>query len=272
MADEKLSGLDMGPTIEWYKQAGVSISSSLKNKPLPYNVESSQYIELTEQELAKLFYLLPKNARKRSILQKIIGQPVTYFSKESTSERPMPTTSQHESLSPTAIIPSFTDYTPWNEQKRPAANIWLYQLPKDAVPEDVRKIILSEGFIHELGHTLVQPALYINDYTLKMPDGKLVNGLESLLQFAELAEKHAPISHYASTYRGKDNRFESDNLNYNLKTAISEELCETIAAYYLGFAYCGDDARSRSPFADRPEIKEYVRNFLNAELVKKEDQ
>jgi len=88
-----------------------------------------------------------------------------------------------------------------------------------------------------------------------------------MLQFAELAEQHPPISHYASTYRGKNNKFESDNPNYNVNTAISEEICEAIAAHFLGFAYSGDNARRKNPFADRPEVRKFVRDFLNAELM-----
>ena len=102
---------------------------------------------------------------------------------------------------------------------------------------------------------------------MKFPDGRLVNGLEAMLQFAELAEQHPPISHYASTYRGKNNKFESDNPNYNVNTAISEEICEAIAAHFLGFAYSGDNARRKNPFADRPEVRKFVRDFLNAELM-----
>ncbi|MBN2459609.1 hypothetical protein JXB28_04965 [Candidatus Woesearchaeota archaeon] len=270
MADTNISGLDMGPTIEWYKNSGLSISYSTKNKPLPYNVENSQHIGLAEEDLAKLFYLFPKNARKRSILEKIVGQPEAWFHKDSTQENPIPIPNRDEALSPTAIIPSYVDFLKWKQTGVPSANIVLYKLPKDLVPKDIGKIILSEGFIHELGHTIVQPAFYVDDYTLKMPDGKLVNGLDAMLQFAQLAEQHPPISHYASTHRGKCNKFESDDPEYKPKTGISEELCESIAAYYLGFAYCGDDKRSRNPFADRPEIREYVHNFLNAKLAGKE--
>jgi len=262
----KTSGLDMKETIEWYKRSGIELPEVSGDFPFP--VENQDLIGLSKKELGGLFSLFPKNARDRSILRKVVGQPATWFHKDSTSEQPIPTTNQDEALSPTATIPSYIDYTPWSELKTPTADIWLYQIPEDATPEDVRKIILSEGFVHEIGHSIVQPALYVGDHTLKFPDGKLVNGLEALLQFAELAEGHPPISRYASTYRGAGNKFESDNPDYNAKTAISEEMCETIAAYLLKFAYCGNDARGRNPFEDRPEVEKFVRDFLEAELVK----
>lgn len=261
----KVLGLDMRETLEWYKATTLRLPKVLA--ALLHPIEDPHLIELSAQELGGLFSLFPENAQKRSILRKVIGKPATWFHKNSTSEQPIPTTEPAEALSSTAIIPSYVDYTPWKELRTPTADIWLYQIPQ-TIPEPVRKIILTEGFIHEVGHTIVNSALYVNDYTLKFPNEKLVNGLEAILHFAELAEKYPPISHYASTYRGPQNKFESVNPNYKVQTAVSEELCETIAAYFLEFAYCGDDARGKEPFKDRPEVKAFVKDFLNAELVK----
>ncbi len=262
------SGLDMGETLEWYRTSGIKLPANPSDANLDYPVENKDLIELSGRELESLFSLFPKNARNRSILRKVVGQKTTWFHRDSTNEQPISTTNQKEALSPTAIIPSYIDYTPWRESKIPTADIWLYKIPQNIVPENVRRIILSEGFIHEVGHSIVQPAFYTDDYTLKFPDGKLVNGQDVILHFAELAEKHPPISHYASTYRGANNKFESDKPDYNVKTAISEEMCETIAADLLGFAYCGDDSRGRNPFADRPEVRDFIIEFLNAELIK----
>ena len=267
----KTSGLDMRETLEWYKSSGIK-TPKIPEMDFSYPVEHGELIELSERELGGLLSLFPENAKRRSILRKVVGQPPTWFHRNSTSEQPQPTTSEAEAeaLSPTAIVPSYIDYTPWGELKVPTADIWLYQIPQNAAPENVRKLVLSEGFVHEVGHSIVQPALYVEDHTLKFPDGKIINGLEAMLHFAELAEQHSPISHYASTYRGPNNKFESDNPNYDAKRAINEEMAETIAAYLLGFTYCGDNSRGKNPFADRPEVRNFVRDFLNAELVKKD--
>ena len=265
----KTSGLDMRETLEWYKSSGIEMPK-IPEMDFFHSVENQELIELSEREMGGLFALFPENARKRSILRKVVGQSPTWFHRDSTSEQPKPTTKEAEAMSPTAIVPSYINYTPWGELKVPTADIWLYQIPQNASPENVRKLVLSEGFVHEVGHSIVQPALYIEEHTLKFPNGKIINGLEAMLHFAELAEQHSPISHYASTYRGPNNKFESDKSNYNVKTAISEEMCETIAAHLLGFAYCGNDSRGKNPFTDRPEVKDFVRDFLNAELVKKD--
>ena len=261
-------GLDMKKTLNWYKSSKVEMPS-IPERDFHYPLENQELIELTKRELGGLLALFPENARKRSILRKVIGQPSTWFHRDSTSGQPKPTTNEKEAMSQTAIVPSYIDYTPWGELKVPTADIWLYKIPQNAASEKVRRIVLAEGFVHEIGHSIVQPALYVEDYTLKFPDGRIVNGLEAMLQFAELAEQHPPISHYASTYRGPGNKFESNNPNYNAETAISEEMCETIAAYLLGFAYCGNNSRGKNPFLDRPEVRNFVRDFLNAELIKK---
>ncbi len=260
-----LEGFDMKETIRWYEKNGIQILS-IEKKPLRFPIENSEYIELSPEELGGLLELLPENAKERSIIRKIKGQPITYFSKNSTPERPQTTTDVSEALSSTAIVPSYIDYTPWREMGKPTGDIWLYQLPEN-IPESVRKVILTEGFIHELAHSVIQPALYI-DQNIQFSNGEIINGLESILGFTKMAEIYPPISHYASSYRGKDNKFESDDPNYNINTAISEELAETIAAYYMGFAFCKDDVRGRDPFRDRPNIKQWVENFLNAKLLK----
>jgi len=265
----KTSGLDMKETLEWYGSSGIEMLS-MPEMDFSHPVENKELIELSEREMGGLFALFPENARKRSILRKVVGQSPTWFHRDSTSEQPKPTTNEAEAMSPTAIVPSYIDYIPWGELKVPTADIWLYKIPQNAASEKVRRLVLAEGFVHEIGHSIVQPALYIGDHSLKFPDGKIVNGLEAMLHFAELAEQHPPISHYASTYRGPNNKFESDNPNYNAKTAISEEMCETIATYLLGFAFCGDNSRGKNPFSDRPEVRDFVRDFLNAELVKKD--
>ncbi|MEM3074866.1 MAG: hypothetical protein QW727_02915 [Candidatus Pacearchaeota archaeon] len=263
------SGLDMKEALDWYNCTVVEMPP-ITEKNFLYPVKNKELIELSKGEMGGLFALFPKNARERSILRRVIGQPPTWFHRDSTSEQPKITTNESDAMSPTAIVPSYIDYTPWRELKVPTADIWLFKIPQNAASKEVRRIVLAEGFVHEIGHSIIQPALYTDNHILQFPDGKIMDGLEAMLHFAELAEKHPPISHYASTYRGPNNKFERDNQKYNVNTAISEEMCETIAAYLLGFAYCKDDSRRKNPFLDRAEVRDFVRDFLNAELIKKE--
>jgi len=267
-----ISGLDMKPTIQWYeanKQLLLPKLPQILDEPVPYEVENPENIQLSNGDISALLNLSPKNARERSILRKIIGQPKTWFHRESTQQQPLPTTTIEDALSPTAIIPAYTDVSYWQKTGDPKCDVWLYKISEIACSPEVRKIILSESLIHEVfGHTLINPALY-DEHTLKLPKGREVNSFDYMFEFAKMAENHPPISHYASVYRGKNNKFESDDKDYNPNTPISEELSETIAAFLLGFAFSNDEQRSMNPFADRPEIKKFVEDFLNAELVSK---
>jgi len=75
-----------------------------------HSIENQNLIGLSSTEIAGLFYLFPENARNRSILRKVIGQPPSWFHRDSTREKPIPTTNQEEALSPTAIVPACIDY------------------------------------------------------------------------------------------------------------------------------------------------------------------
>ncbi|MBT6774756.1 hypothetical protein HOA91_05295 [Candidatus Woesearchaeota archaeon] len=257
-------GFDMKNTIAWYEQNKEELLARLPqatNQPFGFRTRNREQIQLPTSELAALLHLFPEQARERSLLKYIIGKPETWFHSDSTDSNPVPTTNLEEAISPTAIIPSFHEVTRkgWPDY----TNIWLYQISPEACSEDVKKIILTEGFVHELAHTINAPALYFQNYNLKLPDGTVVDAFQYVHQFANLAENHSPISHYSSTYRTADNKFNPENL----LTAINEELAETVAAYLLNFAFC-DDSRGMNPFADRPEVKEWTDNFLNAKLVK----
>ena len=269
MGEYAASGFDMGKTIEWYLSSRPVLPVIRTDSDLPHPIENQHLIGLSAGELGGLWNLFPEQARARSIMRKVVGQPATWFHRDSASGKPVPTTSIAEALSPTAIIPSYTDYGPWRESGTPAADVWLYEIPAAAAPPYVRRLILAEGFIHEVGHTLVQLALYADGHALQFRR-RHVAGLDALCSFAKLAERHPPVSHYSSAYRRAENRFAGDGLDQTRKTAISEELCEAIAAHVLGFAYCGDDVWGRdhfNPFGDRPEIEDFVRDFLQAELV-----
>ncbi len=265
---DKTSGLDMKKTLDWYGGSKIEMPQ-VPEIDLPCPIENKDLIELSEKELGGLFSMFPENARNRSIMKKVIGKPSAWFHKNSTNKQPQETHNQIEALSPTAIVPSYIDYNKEDETKELTANVYLYKIPKDIVSEKIRKIVLAQGFIHEIGHSIVQPLLYEKNHTLKFPNGKKINGYEAMMHFAKLAEQHPPISDYSSTYRGDNNKFESNDPDYNKKIPISEEMSEALTADVLGFTYCNDESRRKNPFADRPEIKKFIQDFLNAELLKK---
>lgn len=194
--------------------------------------------------------------KDRSILKQIIaGKPTTWFRYDSTKSNPIPTENLNEAISETAIIPSYIDNREWINTMIPSSDIWLYSIP-DICSFGTKRIILIEGFVHEMAHTICMPATYIDGYQLRFRNGRTISGRDCMTNFANLAENHTPISHYAAVYR-INGKF------YNNLVAIGEELAETIAAYLLHFIYCDEAERRFNPLADRPEVEDFVKEFLS---------
>lgn len=259
-----ISGLDMRPTIEWYITQQEEL---LRRLPMafdttsPFNVEDAQFFSFTNNRIDSIISLFPLNALTRSRLQtgSIIGKPSLYFSNEATPENISTTDNPSEALSSTAIIPSFTDNTRWRETGKLSSDIWLFQIPQQVSPA-VAEIIHTEGLIHEIAHTFVTQALFQDGYQLRLPDGNIVSAYDYLVEFANAAEKHDPVSHYSSFYRKSGEEFVS-------LPAIEEEFVETVTARLLGFVYCDNPDRRLDPLSDRPEIIAMVDDFLHAEVA-----
>lgn len=215
--------------------------------------------------ISEFLKLLPEAARERTIAKKVIFTEPFWFHRDSTIDNMIETSNKCEAISPTAIVPSKISYDSWTITGVPSADIIIRAIEPDAASDRARKIIWAEGLVHELAHSISQTAAPVEGYQLALPNGRVAYGDDLFLEFANLAENHAPISHYSSFLRDKDNKFNGAQA----ARAISEELAETIAAYQLGFAFCGDGSRSLNPFNDRPEVKEFISNFLNARLVRK---
>jgi len=263
---EKYSPLDMKPTIDWYAENSIELQRKMaavprlaKNYSKP--VFTKEAIGLSKDYIRRVLRSFPQEALDRSILEKILLKPALWFDKGS-EEKQNPTPNINEALSPTALIPSYTSYKGWTPEK-PTATVELYQIPiQIAGGRDIARIVLTEGLIHELGHTIIAPAQF-TDGELILPNGEIITHEKTIGRFADLAEKQEPISHYASGFRNPDKTF-IDTKDKPLTTSISEELAESIAAYFLGFAYSDDKQRRLNPFVDRPEIKQFVHDFLHA--------
>lgn len=263
------SGLDMANTISWYEMEKIDLPlpNTGADSSLPSALEEPELTDLKQRELEGLFSLFPENARQRSILNRTIAKPSLWFDNTSSEGHQNPTHDINQALTETAIIPSYVDFSEWRSTGTPKADIWLHSIPKEVASNTVRKTILGQGFVHEVGHTIVNPALYIEDYKLKLPGGNIVSGFDFAMQFAQAAESYPPISHYASFFRGTNNKFEfPEDSQQNPLVSIIEEMCETIAAYLLGFAYnSSDENQGKSPLEDRPEVRKLIVDFLNAE-------
>jgi hypothetical protein len=255
------SGLDMALTIDWYTKHQDEL---IKRTPVaaeessPFTLEDTSHFHILPEEVSGLLQLFPYKARTRSRLAtgSIIGKSTIYFARDATPEKITTTNNPEQALSLTAIIPSYTDNSRWQETGNLSSDIWLFELPS-SIPDNVKKIIHAEGLIHEFAHTVTTQAFY-TDGVLHLPNKEVISGFDFMIRFAQAAENHPPISHYSSFYRKSGEEFK-DSL------AIEEEFVETVTARLLGFAYSNDPERRTDPLKDRPEIIEMVENFLNAE-------
>ena len=257
---QDLRGFDMASTIDWYTQNSEALLTRLPQAVItePYFAigEGQGYVSLTTGEIAALVNLFPANALKRSRLKlgTIVGGPTRYFKKGSTAENPLDTENIEEAIGATYIIPSFTK----NVSEDWSSTVALYQIP-DYVSPSVRKLIHAQGLIHEVAHTLLTP-LYRRADFLRLPDGIVVNGREYILEFAHAVSAHSPFSHYSSAGKDKDP-------NLSNKRAIEEEFAEAVTGYLLGFVHTQEQRRQLDPFVDRPEVRQLIGAFLNAEVV-----
>ena len=260
-----VSGLDMAPTIEWYSTNILELSTRLPrpiDEPSLFKLQDLFYSSLSITRVNALVNLFPEAALARSRLKSgaIIGKPTLYFGKDSLPGHQTTTSDRNEALSPTAIIPAFTDNGRWAEL---SSDVVLFAIPNEVDPY-VREVIHAEALIHEIAHTFISQALYDPEYELRLPNGHVVNGRNFLIyEFGAKEEKYPPISHYASFFRKEGEEFAGEEIY----TQIDEELAEVITAWLLGFAFSDRPEARLDPFADRPDVAEIVDAFLNAEEV-----
>lgn len=260
---ETNSGLDMKQTLDWYAANNDQILQRLPNpnveEDLEYPLVDEENIDLSKPEILALINLFPKNAQERSILDTIVGKPETWFDRKSTGETQIPTTNKIDSISETAIVPGYTYYkvgegTAW------LADIWLYKMG-DALAPDVKKIVLSQAFVHEFAHTITASELY-RSVPLKLPDGRIVNSKEFLEEIADKLLALPPISHYASAYRDDEGKY----IEKTKTKAQDENIAELVTAHLLNFSYREDDMElGLNPTADRVDIDGDIRSYLKAE-------
>lgn len=269
MTNETSSGYEMKDTLSWYaSQKNFSIENQgMWECP---KVENTICAQLSSNQMADILSLFPKNARERSILNKIIWGKSKWFDKSTLGTGiAFPTIYPSSAISTTAIIPGFTDYF-LDDAKKLRANIELYQLD-DGMQPRIRRTVHTEALAHEFAHTIIAPALY-GKQKLRLPNGEIVDGHDFVMDLGRKAEAHIPISHYAEAYRDFT---ASEGLPFRIidgdkKTAISEELAETISAIVLPFVLHNPQNldRKESHLGNRREIVSGLEVFLNAQEVK----
>lgn len=264
-----LSGFDLKPTIDFYTAYQDYILPKLPSpsqKPLGFQIKNAEHIHMPPGEIKAGLDLFPPVFYSRTRLHggSIIGIPETYFSKDSALGKPAVTYDVKEAIAKTAIATAYA-YAYMNENGKSVSDIGFARIP-DIVPAPVRKIIHAQGLLHEATHTMTTPLLTGAGRSLRLPDGEVIKGDEFIMKrFASIAEKYSPMSHYASAYRKPGQKF-SEIPSDIRRLAVEEELCESVAAYLLGFVFCDDEPeRNFDPFRGREEMRSLLASYLSAE-------
>lgn len=283
------SGYDMKDTLRWYASqiAGLSLGNIGMRKN--WTIENPQLAQLEPEYVHNVISLFSRNARERSILDKISWQKPLWFAKATLGTGiPTPTGVSSDAISPTAIIPGYTAYRS-SRKGNLRASIELYRM-ETWIPELIQGVIHTQALAHEFAHTILAPALY-GEQKLKLPNGEIVDGHDFVMDLGRKAEAHIPISHYASAYRdfhpdcecydkeatksrvlcaGGSRVMPFKYIDDGIKTAVSEELAETIAQMVLPFALHNDYGLSKDKnLGNRPDVVSGLEAFLNAGKVAK---
>ena len=272
---EPISGLDMGPTIAWYHNNQGALEGRIRdlfranegNMPATFP-DMEGLDEDTVRLVRGVLSLFPESARNRSIARSIQANPPLWFHKDSATVSPRPTPNRDESLSDTAIIPSYIAYDRGSGD-RLYAIIHLYDIPAvEGMSDKMRTIILTEGLIHELAHSIAIELAYAEGYALQI-GSEAMSGSDVLQTFVDLTEKKKPISHYSSSYRTESGGYPDPWEDFEKWiVAVGEELAETVAAYLLGFVFCEDESRRLAPFnRENAFVRDFIRLFLEARRI-----
>ncbi len=264
---DPLAGFDLGPVLNWLTTNRDRVAEKLNwlaraDGMMGIEITGQKHLQLSPEEIVETIDMFPHESHLRSELKRINGMPPTWFARGTTVENILVTDDTSEALTPTAIIPGYTAVDKWTDVHK-VLTINLYTIP--GVDPLIAKYMLVHALIHEYTHTLLMPMLYNGNepYILEAP-GKVQYQNAALLQLFGLeAAKHPPISHYAAAYRP----FPDDLADVQFIRRASEEFCESVAAYMMGYIYCDDPERCWNPLVDRPLVKLFIENFLHGKRM-----
>lgn len=265
-------GLDMRLTLEWYEanldeledrihdlflinrhRLPVRIEKILRNTIDGVTIRTGLSLEkdfgLHRDDLSQVFLCLNPGFWQRSNFARVfVDRPMWYTPEKILDGAQTTLTPEIENaISPSHCVPSITRYR--NDSALDlsvgyGSFVYLYKLGTDVGP-DVRRVVTIVSVFRELMHSLVRPILSRRDrpYMLRLKDNQTISEFDLLERFNNLNDKlDCGISYYSDACRA-DTVF-----------GLVEEVCETLTAYNLGFAFRGTDSPyNLSPFGDRLE-------------------
>jgi hypothetical protein len=226
------------------------------------NQEMVEYIK-------KCISLFPENSIKRMFCKKIELLPTVWFKKGSTASAPVITDKLDEAEDKYSLPCGYSDFLPQEKLNIYQQCVELYEFP-DFIPDLVVYVYLAYVVIHEFSHLVQKPGFHWRNYAKNfLPDHEgdiphylLINNekidpCDWQGEFVVEALKYEPITTYSGVYRDVDDI-----------VRVHEYMADYMSSYLMGFTM--NPILSSTPvsgFEDRPELKDKIRAFINAEAV-----
>jgi hypothetical protein len=216
---------------------------------------------LSSTEMYRAISRFPQQARKRSILDHILGLPRAWIQKDSTPSHQILCHEKAYAASPRAIVIGITDSIRQLEHHI-SQDIMLFEIR--GWPQETIKYAQLQALMREYAHTMISPFEYDgpDEYVLSISAEYHAEARMFLSQFAGLVSKHSPISHMSEMFWPLPGASDPNFCRF-----VGKELSESVAAYLLGFSYCAEEKRWWNPFYDRPQVRELVSHFLQADAL-----
>lgn len=268
------SGFDRSLTFRAYEQQLPALNEAMTSvyaasTPAPRTItDPDRLLAISPDETERLWGLFPEPARNRALPTSVKSDRPLWFSNASTTP-PEVTRQLDEAISPTTFALGVTQYFWDRESHGLRANALLYQVPESSgFSREVERVSQAKVAVHEFAHTIITPDLNVKNVELVLPGGRRVDPLGYLFEFYEAAIKYPAISDYSSAYR----RNGFTEVPEQLKSAIGEELADTIAAYLLGFTVSPGENNnppvvSFQPFEGREDVQKIVHDYLHAQRI-----
>lgn len=266
---DKTAQFDLAKTISWYNVHQRTLQKrameSCKDKPdTPQKIFVADCRPGKKEDGLKgvvpmAFDAFPPAAQERVTVQSVRIQGPAWFHRVTKPSMFHMTYHVAEALSPTAIFLSTAAHRHAND--RWVTDVTLYDPPHGIVKsKSVRRLILQQASMRELAYSMVMPDLYDKRREIVLSNGSIVEARDCLIRGSPLFNTLPPISLRASSFCVNVSDWGK------MLTALSENMCEAIAAYLLGFAY-QPEGDSLVPFAGRDKMYWFVQEYLLAEGV-----
>ena len=218
--------------------------------------------------------LFPENSLKRNHCKQIDLLPTVWFAKGSTQNKPAITEKSEEAETPFSLPCGWSTFMDFKESQTNVyeQRIELYEFPEN-ISEFVGLVYLAYAVIHEYAHTLQKAGFYWENYAehfldIKDPTepmyaliigGEKVDAKKWQKEFVAEALKHDPITTYSAVYK---------DVEGGGSVRLHEYMADYITTYIMAFAM--NPSLSKIPvsgFDDRPELRQMVKSFVDAETV-----